>query len=138
MESLISIMPYMMIPGDEKVVADRLHAVLSAAPKTKLLAQQLKAWELSSVLIVLDGTPNKSRLGGNALVAVSMAVLHAAAAAERRPLYAYLLGDREPMLPLPEIQIFGGGVGAAQQHRPVLERDLQLGGWAVAAPSPRA
>jgi enolase len=71
--------------------------------------------EIDRVLIVLDGTPNKSRLGGNALVAVSMAVLHAAAAAERRPLYAYLLGDREPMLPLPEIQIFGGGAHAGRR-----------------------
>jgi enolase 1/2/3 len=68
--------------------------------------------DVDRVLIDLDGTPNKGRLGGNALVATSMAVLHAAAASERKPLYAYLLGDREPMLPLPEIQIFGGGAHA--------------------------
>ena len=71
--------------------------------------------DIDRVLIELDGTPNKSRLGGNALVAVSMAVLHAAAASERKPLYAYLLGDREPTMPLPEIQIFGGGAHAGRR-----------------------
>jgi enolase len=71
--------------------------------------------DIDRVLIELDGTPNKARLGGNALVAVSMAVLHAAAASDQKPLYAYLLGDREPMLPLPEIQIFGGGAHAGRR-----------------------
>ena len=49
---------------------------------------------IDDVLIALDGTPNKARLGANALVGTSMAVLHAAAAAAGVPLYAYLLGDR--------------------------------------------
>src|SRR5712675_1609343 len=67
-------------------------------------------------LIDLDGTPQKRRLGGNALVAVSMAALHAAANAARRPLYAHLLGDTaEAMMPLPEIQIFGGGAHAGRR-----------------------
>src|ERR1700676_1321653 len=48
---------------------------------------------IDRVLIELDGTPQKSRLGGNALVAVSMAALQAAAASHRQPLYAHLLGD---------------------------------------------
>src|SRR5438105_14009687 len=65
---------------------------------------------IDRLLIKLDGTPQKSRLGGNALVAVSMAALHAAAAAVGKPLYAHLLGETaEAVLPLPEIQIFGGG-----------------------------
>ena len=68
---------------------------------------------IDRTLIELDGTPQKSRLGGNALVAVSMAALHAAAAAAGKPLYTYLLGDRaEVLIPLPEIQIFGGGAHA--------------------------
>ena len=71
--------------------------------------------DVDRVLIELDGTPNKARLGGNALVATSMAVLHAAAASQRKPLYAYLLDDRKPMLPLPEIQIFGGGAHAGRR-----------------------
>jgi enolase len=67
-------------------------------------------------LIALDGTPQKKRLGGNALVAVSMAALHAAANAVGRPLYAYLLGAQtEAVMPLPEIQIFGGGAHAGRR-----------------------
>jgi enolase len=60
-------------------------------------------------LIELDGTPQKARLGGNATIAVSMALAHAAAAARRLPLWAHLAQGREVALPLPEIQIFGGG-----------------------------
>src|SRR5207248_6813416 len=67
-------------------------------------------------LIELDGMPQKRRLGGNALVAVSMAALHAAANAAGRPLYAHLLGEStEAMMPLPEIQIFGGGAHAGRR-----------------------
>src|SRR5262249_29137285 len=56
--------------------------------------------KVDQILIELDGTANKARLGGNALVAVSMAVLHAAAAAKDNPLYVHLLGDRNPVMPL--------------------------------------
>lgn len=71
---------------------------------------------IDRLLVELDGTPQKRRLGGNALVAVSMAALHAAAAATDKPLYAHLLGDRaEAVLPLPEIQIFGGGAHAGRR-----------------------
>ena len=66
-------------------------------------------------LIALDGTEDKSRLGGNALVAASMAVAHAAAAARGMPLWRHLAGDAEPDMPLPEIQIFGGGAHAARR-----------------------
>jgi enolase len=64
-------------------------------------------------LIELDGTPNKRRLGGNATISASMAVAHAAAAASGRPLWRYLGGLSAATLPLPEIQIFGGGAHAA-------------------------
>ena len=64
-------------------------------------------------MIGLDGTPHKSRLGANAIVAVSMATAHAAAAEMRVPLWRYLLVDQEPRLPIPEIQIFGGGAHAS-------------------------
>ena len=66
-------------------------------------------------LIALDGTPNKARLGGNALTAVSLAVLHAAAASRGLPLWRYCLGDGSPIVPLPEIQIFGGGAHAGRR-----------------------
>jgi len=66
-------------------------------------------------LLALDGTPNKARLGGNATIAVSMAVLRAAAAAHGEPLWRYLAQGREVRLPLPEIQIFGGGAHAGRR-----------------------
>jgi len=70
---------------------------------------------VDSALIALDGTSNKSRLGGNATVAASMSVAHAAANNAGVPLWRYLAGDRPAHLPLPEIQIFGGGAHAG--HR---------------------
>jgi enolase len=71
--------------------------------------------EIDEALIALDGTPNKSTLGGNAMIATSMAVLHAAAGAQRMPLYAYLAQGRSVRMPLPEIQIFGGGAHAGRR-----------------------
>ncbi len=66
-------------------------------------------------LIALDGTAQKARLGGNALIAVSLAALQAAAAASGQPLWRYLAGDRRVRLPMPEIQIFGGGAHAGRR-----------------------
>jgi enolase len=66
-------------------------------------------------LIALDGTPNKARLGGNATVAVSLAVAHAASATSGVPLWRYLAGENDVTLPLPEIQIFGGGAHAGRR-----------------------
>jgi len=67
-------------------------------------------------LIKLDGTNNRSRLGGNALVATSMALAHAAAASAGLPLWRYLGGRRaDYAMPLPEIQIFGGGAHAGRR-----------------------
>ena len=71
--------------------------------------------KVDRILIELDGTSNKARLGGNALVAVSMAALQASAAANNTPLYLHLLGDRDPVMPLPEVQIFGGGAHARRR-----------------------
>ncbi|MDX6748257.1 phosphopyruvate hydratase [Geminicoccaceae bacterium 1502E] len=65
------------------------------------------------LLIELDGTPGKTRLGGNATIATSMAVAHAAAAAAGLPLWRHLGGEGAVTMPLPEIQIFGGGKHAA-------------------------
>jgi enolase len=70
---------------------------------------------LDEVLIALDGTPNKTRLGANATLAVSMAAAHAAAAAHGVPLYRYLRGDGDLLLPMPQIQIFGGGAHAGRR-----------------------
>ena len=71
--------------------------------------------KLDAELIELDGTPNKSRLGANAVLAVSMATAHAAAAAMGQPLYRYLGGPDADLIPLPQIQIFGGGAHAGRR-----------------------
>ena len=68
---------------------------------------------VDSTLETLDGTEQLSRLGGNALIATSMAVAHAAAAGRDEPLWQYFSGGNAPLIPVPEIQIYGGGAHAA-------------------------
>jgi enolase len=63
-------------------------------------------------LVDLDGTPDRSRLGGNAMVAVSLACAHADAAVQKVPLWKKLAGEKRVALPVPQIQIFGGGAHA--------------------------
>src|ERR1700692_4000949 len=63
-------------------------------------------------MIALDGTANKGRLGANALLAVSMAVARAAAAAHDAPLYRYLGGVNARLLPVPMMNILNGGAHA--------------------------
>ena len=60
-------------------------------------------------MIELDGTPNKSRLGANAILGVSMAAARAAAAATRVPLYRHLGGDDAALLPIPCLNVINGG-----------------------------
>lgn len=66
-------------------------------------------------LIELDGTDTFARLGGNAAVACSMAALNAAAADAGKPLWQYLAGEQSVAMPLPQIQIFGGGAHAGRR-----------------------
>jgi enolase len=96
-------------------VAGALARVNGEIARTLVGRDALLQAELDDALIALDGTPDKSRLGGNAMVATSMAVLHAAAAFKRQPLYAYLAEGGPVRLPLPEIQIFGGGAHAGRR-----------------------
>ena len=67
---------------------------------------------LDEKLIALDGTPNKGRLGANALLGVSMANAHALAASRKLPLWKHLAGDRAPQLPVPMMNIVNGGAHA--------------------------
>jgi enolase len=67
---------------------------------------------LDRMLITLDGTPNKSRLGANAVLAVSLAAAHAAAAEERQPLWRYLGGETAHVLPVPMMNVLNGGAHA--------------------------
>jgi len=70
---------------------------------------------LDQALIALDGTENKTRLGANATLAVSMATAHAMAQASGVPLYRYLGQGNIGRLPMPQIQIFGGGAHAGRR-----------------------
>jgi enolase 1/2/3 len=63
-------------------------------------------------LIELDGTPNKSRLGANAILGVSLAAARAAAAEERLPLWRYLGGEAARVLPVPMLNVVNGGAHA--------------------------
>ena len=67
---------------------------------------------LDRMLITLDGTPNKSRLGANAILAVSLAAAHAASAEERLPLWRYLGGESAHVLPVPMMNVLNGGAHA--------------------------
>lgn len=90
-------------------IADEIAPALTGLDATDQAA-------IDRTLIDLDGTPNKGRLGGNALIATSMAAAHAAAAGADLPLWHYLAGSDAPgRVPLPEIQIFGGGAHAGRR-----------------------
>jgi enolase len=67
---------------------------------------------LDAALVELDGTPNKGRLGANAILGVSLAVAHAAAQAKGIPLYQHLGGEGATTLPLPLANILNGGAHA--------------------------
>jgi enolase len=67
---------------------------------------------LDARMIELDGTESKSRLGANALLAISLANAHAAALDAKQPLYRYLGGQRAPVLPVPMMNIINGGAHA--------------------------
>src|SRR5256884_4390044 len=68
--------------------------------------------KLDETMIALDGTPNKGRLGANAILGVSLAVAKAAAAARGLPLYRYVGGTSARLLPVPMMNIINGGVHA--------------------------
>ncbi len=67
---------------------------------------------IDEAMIAADGTPNKSRLGANAILGISLAVAKAAAASKKMPLYLYLGGDKANILPCPMMNILNGGAHA--------------------------
>jgi enolase len=78
----------------------------------ELLGRQLEAQEqvaIDQLLLELDGTPNKAKLGANAMLGVSLAVAHAAAASSGLPLYRYLGGANAKYLPVPMMNVLNGG-----------------------------
>ena len=80
-----------------------------------VIAPAIKGWDardqakIDHKIIELDGTPNKKHLGANALLGVSLAVAHAAAAADRVPLFRYLGGKDAHVLPVPMMNILNAG-----------------------------
>ena len=90
--------------GRERQRRDRRGAARDATPPTRRA--------LDRALIELDGTPNKSRLGANAILGVSLAAAHAQAAEEGLPLWRYLGGEAADMLPVPMMNVLNGGAHA--------------------------
>ena len=92
-----------------------------------VIADELIGWDareqeaLDALLIGLDGTPTKSNLGANAILGVSLAVAHAAAASQRLPLYRYIGGVHARMLPVPMMNILNGGTHTNWQSTDIQE-----------------
>ena len=93
---------------------------------------------IDAAMIALDGTPNKSKLGANAILAVSMATAHAAAHSVGLPLYRYLGGSNASLLPVPCMNIINGGKHAdnnvdfqefmiAPHNAPSFEEAIRMG-----------
>ena len=94
---------------DVATAVKSVNSVIRGALKALSVSDQ-KA--IDERLIELDGTADKSRLGANAIVAVSLACAHADAAARKIPLWKKFSGEKRVALPVPQIQIFGGGAHA--------------------------
>lgn len=97
---------------------DVLHAVAhinGEIAKALIGTDAENQFALDQTLIALDGTENKTRLGANATLAVSMAAAHAMAQASGLVLYRYLGQGKVGRLPMPQIQIFGGGAHAGRR-----------------------
>jgi enolase len=95
--------------GVRKAV-ENVNGEIAQALKGRAAADQAG---LDRAMIELDGTPNKGRLGANAILAVSMAAARAAAAEARQPLYRYLGGPDANLLPVPMMNILNGGAHAS-------------------------
>ncbi len=89
--------------------AQHINGEIAAAIKGMDATRQA---EIDRKMIELDGTPNKGRLGANAILAVSMGVARAAATSKKIPLYRFLGGDSAFLLPVPMMNILNGGAHA--------------------------
>jgi len=94
--------------GVQKAVANANNEIARAVQGKD--ASDQKA--LDEFLIRLDGTENKSKLGANAILGVSLAAAHAVAASRQKPLFSYLSADKANLLPVPMMNIINGGVHA--------------------------
>ncbi len=101
--------------GDEwggKGVSRAVHNVNDEIARALTGARATEQGAIDRTLIDLDGTPNKSRLGANAILGVSLAVAKAAAAEAGEPLYLFLGGTAETTLPVPMMNVLNGGAHA--------------------------
>jgi len=89
--------------------AQHINGEIAAAIKGMDATRQA---EIDRKMIEIDGTPNKGRLGANAILAVSMANARAAAVSKKMPLYRFLGGDSACLLPVPMMNILNGGAHA--------------------------
>ena len=103
--------------GDKKLYGGK--GVLKAVKNVNtILTENLLGWDVAdqtgidAMMIALDGTVNKSKLGANAMLAVSMAVAKAAALEANLPLYRYIGGTNAKILPMPMMNILNGGAHA--------------------------
>ncbi len=98
--------------ADGRGVADACAAFAREIAPALLGCDCREQAQIDRMLIELDGSAQHARLGGNTLIAASLAVVQTAAAAVHQPLWRYLAGTNDLAMPLPEIQIFGGGAHA--------------------------
>jgi len=103
--------------GNKKLYGGK--GVLKAVKNVNtILADNLLGWDIAdqtgidAMMLALDGTPNKGKLGANAILAVSMAVAKAAALEANLPLYRYIGGTNAKILPIPMMNILNGGAHA--------------------------
>ncbi len=112
--------------GDKKRYGGK--GVLKAVQNVNtVIADELIGWDpldqeaIDALMIGLDGTPNKANLGANAILGVSLAVAHAAAASLGMPLYRYLGGVHAHLLPVPMMNILNGGTHTNWQSTDIQE-----------------
>ena len=96
-----------------KGVSNAVHNVNTEIAEVLLGANALDQAAIDRTLIELDGTPNKSRLGANAILGVSLACAKAAAASLGQSLYRYIGGSNAKILPVPMMNILNGGAHAS-------------------------
>ena len=95
-----------------KGVLKAVENVNGAIAKALIGQNALNQRQIDELLIALDGTPNKAKLGANAMLGASIAVARAAAASQNKPLWSHLGGAAARTLPVPMMNIINGGAHA--------------------------